>query len=224
MSAELAALVCSGPRRGKQHTYMLLVERAPEAEYLPRDEALGELAARFFVGHGPATVKDLAWWGSLTQAEARAGIARAGGRLRREEAGGLELWSADDLDEAVEIVRTPAAPAVHLIQGYDEIIMGHSETRWLLARPGSSWVVATPPVGRLVILLDGRVGGFWRRTIKKDALVVEAALFEPFDAAQTRALEEEAARYGQFLGLAASLVLAPAGPAVATRTDGGQAG
>jgi hypothetical protein len=76
----------------------------------------------------------------------------------------------------------------------------------------------------LMILLDGRAAGFWKRTIKKDAVVVEAALFEPFDAAQTRALEEEAARYGRFLGLAASLVLAPAGPAVATRTNRGQAG
>ena len=73
-----------------------------------------------------------------------------------------------------------------------------------------------------MILLDGRVAGFWRRTIKKDALVVEAALFEPFDAAQTRALEEEAARYGDFLGLAASLVLAPAGRAE-RQTHGGQA-
>jgi len=31
MSAELDALICSGPRRGKQQTYMLLGERAPEA-------------------------------------------------------------------------------------------------------------------------------------------------------------------------------------------------
>ena len=29
MAAELDALICSGPRRGKQHTYMLLEERAP---------------------------------------------------------------------------------------------------------------------------------------------------------------------------------------------------
>ena len=40
MHAELDALVCSGPRRGKQHTYMLLEERAPGPPDLPRDEAL----------------------------------------------------------------------------------------------------------------------------------------------------------------------------------------
>jgi hypothetical protein len=201
MSAELDALVCSGPRRGRHQTYMLLGERAPDAERLPRDDALGELAARFFAGHGPATVKDLAWWASLTQAEARAGISRAGGRLRREEADGLELWSATDAADGSDVVRADTAPAVHLVQGYDEIIIGHSETRWLLARPGSSWVIATPPVGRLVVLLDGRVAGFWRRTLRRDEVVVEPELLDPFGEAQLGALEAEAARYAAFLGL-----------------------
>ena len=154
---------------------MLLAERAPGAVDLPRDEALGELAARFFAGHGPATVKDLAWWASLTQAEVRAGIARAGDRLRREEAGGLELWSAGGPgDDIASDVGRMASPIVHLIQGYDEYIMGYADTRWLLARQGSSWAPATPPVGRLVILLDGCVGGFWRRTLEKRRVLVEA--------------------------------------------------
>ncbi len=44
MHAELDALICSGPRRGAEHTYMLLDERAPYAVDLPRDEALARLA------------------------------------------------------------------------------------------------------------------------------------------------------------------------------------
>ena len=207
MSAELDGLVCSGPRRGKQQTYMLLRERAPEAEDLPRDEALGELAARFFAGHGPATVKDLAWWASLTQAEARAGIARAEDRLRREEAGGLELWSAAGPEDDSDVVHTAGAPIVHLVQGYDEMVMGYSETKWLLARPGSSWVVATPPVGRLVVLLDGHVGGFWRRTLKKRHVLVEAELIDAWSRAAREALRAEVARFGAFLGLPAELTV-----------------
>ncbi len=207
MSAELDGLVCSGPRRGKQHTYMLLRDRVPEAEDLPRDEALGELAARFFAGHGPATVKDLAWWASLTQAEARAGIARAGDRLLREEAGGLELWSAAGPEEGPGVVHTSGVPVVHLVQGYDEIVMGYADTRWLLARPGSSWVAATPPVGRLVILLDGRVGGFWRRTPKSRRVLVEAELIDAWSRAARAALRAEVARFAAFLGLPAELTV-----------------
>ena len=206
MSAELAAVICSGPRRGRQHTYMLLEERAPGAPDLPRDAALVELAVRFFAGHGPATEKDLAWWASLTLAEVRAAIGRAGDRLRCEEAGGLALWSSA-AEPADDTAQTPGAPVVHLIQGYDEYMMGYAGTRWLLARPGSSWAAATPPVGRLVVLLDGRVAGFWRRTLRGDRVVVAAELLDAWDDAGHAALAAEAARFGAFVDRALELVV-----------------
>ena len=208
MNAELDAAICSGPRRGKQHTYMLLEERVPEAPDPPRDEALAELARRFFTGHGPATTKDFAVWASLTLAEARASIEAAGPVLRREEVGGLVFWCGADAPRRAPRLRSPV---VHLVQGYDEYIMGYTETKALLARPGSAWAPATPPVFGLVILVDGRVAGFWRRTVKRDEVVIEAAPLEPFDDAESRGLEAEAARYGEFLGLAARLRVAPAG-------------
>jgi hypothetical protein len=37
---ELNGVVCSGPRRGKQFTYMLLQERAPKAKTLSKDESI----------------------------------------------------------------------------------------------------------------------------------------------------------------------------------------
>ena len=59
MHAELDGVVCSGARKGKQFTYALLEERAPRAKTLTRDEALGELARRYFTSHGPATLQGL---------------------------------------------------------------------------------------------------------------------------------------------------------------------
>lgn len=209
MSAELAALICSGPRRGGQQTYALLDERAPGAPDLPRDAALAELAARYFAGHGPATAGDLARWASLTLAEARAGIERAGTRLQREEAGGLTLWSgaeAADADGPASSSREGGAPAerrpvVALVHGYDEMVMGYSETKGLLAREGSSWTAATPPVGRLIVLVDGRFGGFWRRKVTKARVLVEAELIDTWDDAGRKALAAEAQRFAAFLGL-----------------------
>src|SRR4051812_19827394 len=48
MQAELDGVLCSGPRRGKQFTYALLDERAPATAEIPREEALCELARRYF--------------------------------------------------------------------------------------------------------------------------------------------------------------------------------
>ena len=47
MHAELEGVIGKGPRRGKQFTYGLIAERAPDARRLERDEALAELARRF---------------------------------------------------------------------------------------------------------------------------------------------------------------------------------
>ena len=60
MHAELEAAICSGARRGKQLTYAALDERAPGARTRPRDEALAELARRYFASHGPAQARDFA--------------------------------------------------------------------------------------------------------------------------------------------------------------------
>ena len=211
MAAELDALICSGPRRGKQHTYMLLEERAPDARDLPRHEALAELARRFFAGHGPATAKDFAVWATLTLAEARAAIEAAEPGLRAEDLGGLRFWAPATGPGSGG--GRPAAlrrPLVHLVQGYDEIVMGYSETKSLLARPGSPWEPATPPVFRLVVLLDGGVAGFWRPSPKSDRVIVEASLMEAFDDPAAAALEAEATRYGAFLGLPADVrIVAP---------------
>ena len=198
MHAELDALICSGPRRGKQHTYVLLEERAPDSRDLPRDEALAELARRYFTSHGPALARDFATWASLTLAEVRAAVEAAGPALRSEELGGLMFWSGAGAAQRAPALRSPV---VRLVQGYDEYIMGYTETKRVIAPPGRAWSAADRPIANLVILLDGRVAGFWRRSIRRDEVVVEVALLEPFDDAQTAALEAEATRYGEFLGL-----------------------
>ena len=52
-----------------------------------------------------------------------------------------------------------------------------------------------------MVLLDGRIAGYWRRTARRDEVVVEVALLDSFDGAQRDALEVEAARYAAFLDL-----------------------
>src|SRR5687767_7066585 len=58
---ELDRRVCSGRRLHGQHTYAAFADRVPAARRLDRDEALAELALRYFTGHGPATERDLAY-------------------------------------------------------------------------------------------------------------------------------------------------------------------
>ena len=81
---ELDAVICSGPRRGKQFTYALVEERAPYVKPISRDEALGKLALTYFTSHGPAQLRDFAWWSGLGAKDAALGLASVKTKLVHE--------------------------------------------------------------------------------------------------------------------------------------------
>ncbi len=113
MNAELNGEICSGPRRGKQFTYMLLDERALPARILARDEALAELVRRYFVSHGPATIQDFTWWSGLTVAEARLGLDGVKSQLVEESIGGKAYFFSSSAPTRPE-AGTAGVPAAQL--------------------------------------------------------------------------------------------------------------
>src|SRR5690606_4116410 len=92
MYAELEAILCSGGRKGKQFTYSLLEERAPDAVLLRRDEALARLTQSYFLSHGPAQQRDFAWWSGLTMKEASEGIESVKSSLVENTWDGKKYW------------------------------------------------------------------------------------------------------------------------------------
>ncbi len=92
LHAELDAVICSGARKGKQFTYALLEERAPQAKRLEREEALLELTKRYFRSHGPATLKDYVWWSGLTTTDARKGMEAIRTEFEQEAISDQTYW------------------------------------------------------------------------------------------------------------------------------------
>lgn len=201
MHAELDALICSGPRRGKQFTYALVDGRVPPAAPLSRDESLAELAVRYFTSHGPATVRDFVWWSGLTIGDARRGIALADGRLVAETVDGLTCWLAPTGPPL------PMPEPVYLLANYDEYTVAYRDrdAYYDPALAAAAQSRAEVPFAN-VILVDGRVGGLWRRTLSAKSVAVEARWFVDPTPAQRRAFAEAVERYAAFLGLRAELV------------------
>lgn len=87
MDAELEGAIRSGPRLGRQFTYALVGERAPQARTFSGDEALAEHTKRYLASHGPATARDFVWWSGLTVKQAKAGLEMLGrAAIRRQDA------------------------------------------------------------------------------------------------------------------------------------------
>ncbi len=203
MRAELDALICSGAWRGKQATYALLDERAPQAKRLERDEALAELALRYFTSHGPATLQDYRWWSGLLASDAKTGVEMAKPRLVEEVIDGKSYWLAVSAPPPA-----PApAPAVHLLPTYDEYTVAYTDRSAIFDAAHAHKVEARD--GSLltsVVVVNGEIVGVWKRALTKHELAIEAALFRPSTGAEDEALAATADRYGRFHGLPARLV------------------
>jgi len=192
--AELDGIVCSGPRRGKQFTYMLLDERAPQARTLDHETALAELTRRFFTSHGPATVQDFAWWSGLTIADVKAGLAMAKPQLVEETINGKTYW----LDSSVPTVDL-GSPKAFLLPPYDEYAIAYRDHSAVLDLRYAEQAKNTIFNG--VMVIDGQVLGNWKRTFTKGAVVIESAPFRPLTAAEQGALAAAVRRFGEFLDL-----------------------
>jgi hypothetical protein len=84
--------ICLAALEGKQQTFVLFDEWVADSRRLERDEALAELARRYFTGHGPATLQDFVWWTGLAAAEAKAGLEMVEADLMQEVVDGKQYW------------------------------------------------------------------------------------------------------------------------------------
>ncbi len=196
--ADLAqqGLLCCGPREGKQPTFVLLEEWVPPAAEPPRDEALATLAARYFGGHGPATLRDFVWWAGLRVAEARRAIGAAGARLVEERHGEVVRYASPDAPPPATARRTTAA----LLPPWDEYLVAYRD-RSLATRA----LRKTDPngvglIGKPLVIVDGAVRGAWRRELRPATVRVKLDLWSSLAAGERRAVKAAATRYGRFLG------------------------
>jgi hypothetical protein len=192
-------LLCFGPHSGKQPTFALLDAWIPESRVLDRDESLAELAARYFRGHGPATVRDLAWWAGLTLKDARAAIAMMDEELVEESVDGVSyIVSRDAFDVSAAARRSMRA--LHLLPGFDEYMLGYTDRRIALDLvhaprivPGNNGMFMPTIVAR------GRVIGTWRAAVARRSMAVMPDSFVPLSVGDARAFAVAARRYEKFV-------------------------
>ena len=195
MKAELDALIYSGAMRGKQFTYALLEERVPPASRLTREEALTELTARYFCGHGPATLPDYVWWSGLTVADAKSGIEMAGSRLAQQVVNHKLYWFDPTLR-----ARRVKPPVVHLLPNYDEYLIAYKdhsssfEPAVVKALGGGKEALMAH-----IVVRNGKVIGGWRRTIEKARVSLKTDLLVSLTRSERSAMEAAALDYGRFL-------------------------
>lgn len=184
MAAETSLVVASG---GGQSYALLPAHAAP----FDRDRALAELTLRYFTSHGPATARDFTWWSSLTVADARRGLAANPSLVKLTVDGTDYHWAGDSTGGPDD-----PSPTAHLLQGFDEYIVGYASPRAPinLAGHGPHTALNTPSWLNAFVI-DGQLAGWWRRAKGGVETKPLRALSRP----EQHALDAAVGRYSAFV-------------------------
>jgi hypothetical protein len=199
LHASTTGLLCRGPDRGRHSTFALTDRWVPDAPEGPSgDDALAELARRYFAAFSPATAADFATWSGL-------GSGRAIGLIHDE------LTPCDvDGSPGYRLGEAQGVRGVRLLPAFDNYLLGYKDRSAILAPDRQARVyrggMITP-----TLVVDGVVRGTWAldRTRKPAAITVSP--FDPLTRAQVAALEAEVADLARFLGRDAELRLGEPG-------------
>ncbi len=196
--AELRAVICSGPPRGAEHTYVLVEETLPSgpSDRMEGEAARRELVRRFVSGHGPASERDLLRWSTLTLTEIRAGLADLSDTLERVEVDGHTLW----FDPAVPARTTKPHPA-YLVPTFDEVSLTYAQTGFPRRNPKATRQRPLSEIAGGTVILDGEDVAAWKRLVSRSAVHVSVSPDVPLRGGDRAAVVDAAERLARFLEL-----------------------
>jgi Winged helix DNA-binding domain len=184
--ASTLGLVCRGPDRGRNATFALVDDWLPNAPAGPSgDDALAELARRYFAAYSPATAADFGVWSALPTARAVA--------LIRDE------LTPADVDGRPGFRLGDVAPqrGVRLLPAFDNYLLGYKD-RTAILEPElhmhvyqGGWILPT-------VLVDGRVVGTW--ALERAKGKVRISPFAPLKSRVRAQVDAEISDLGRFLG------------------------
>lgn len=192
-------VVCYGPNRGNESTFVRADAWIPNWQDLPREEAEGRLLRLYLGAFGPATAADFAMWTGISQTEARA-------IWQREHAGfapvEVEGRTAEvlrgDLDDLMRARIKP--PLVRLLPYFDSFLLGHRDRDHLLATEHRSKVYRPQGWIAPVVLVNGRVVAVWEHIQEGNGLRVNVTRFGSISRAVGAGIQAEARQLSRFLG------------------------
>lgn len=162
--AETDLVVCNGIKKEKQFTYALLNERVPSSKSLTKEEALAELALRYFTSHGPATIQDFTWWSGLSVTDSKNGLELIKSKLVFEKYKDDLYWFSTEqtFSKNNKMIFLPA---------YDEFLISYKSRHISLDTEYIPHTFTNNGIFNPVIVHNAKVIGTWKPQYKKQILI-----------------------------------------------------
>ncbi|MGZ6365550.1 MAG: winged helix DNA-binding domain-containing protein [Ktedonobacteraceae bacterium] len=201
--AALEGLICFGPDRGAEPTYVLLddwVDLKHTGYSLSEDGAYAELTRRYLSAYGPATPGDQAAWSGLPLSKTRSAWQRIEGELLEVETASSSVWmlktQVSRLDEL-----PPPTPIVRLLPRFDIYLLGYQKRDLAVSSQYAKRINAGGGIVHPTVLVNGRIVGTWKSKREKNQLVVMVEPFERLTLEIDQGVEAEVEDMARFLGV-----------------------
>ena len=200
--AALRGVICFGPEKDGDLTYVLLKSWLPDFQPAPySDDLLPQLARRYLAAYGPAASNDLAHWAGLSASQAKAAfssIAAECAAVAMPGGGGQILQH--QLDELNKANQANETPALRFLARYDNYLLAYHQRDFMVDPAFAKAVMPGGGLIRACVIIDGIAKANWKleKRRNRDRLVI--APFETLDRSLLPQLEDEAAALAEFLG------------------------
>ncbi len=179
--------LCYGPWNGTEQDLVLTSRWLPQSSSLEgrfngdRVAATAELLRRYLTSHGPATVRDFAWWTKLGLGEIRSALGLVADELESDGADEAGYWRPGLAEEAAGLGRRVSAPL--LLPGFDEFVLGYRDRLFALSEDQHQRLVpGNNGVFKKSIVSGGLVRGTWSRAGRPGRRRLEIDEFAPITA------------------------------------------
>lgn len=195
--ASFAGLVCFGPDRGSEVTFVRRDRWMTRWREVPPAEAVAELLRRYLRAYGPATPVDFAGWSGMSVKAANECAEAIRTDLVEISDGGGALLLRKDLRVLESL--SPHRRIVRLLPNFDVFLLGHRDKGHLVNAAHYKRVYRKAGWLSPVVLVDGRVAGVWSRARRARRLDVRVEPFLKLPRDVHDAVESEASDLARFL-------------------------
>jgi hypothetical protein len=193
--AAFAGVLCFGPSKGREVTFVRPDQWLATWRQWPQDRARSEVLRRYLHAHAPSTRTDFAWWLGIQPGEARAPWDSISEDL---VPAGPERWMLSD-DEASFGART-RVDRVRLVPAFDPYLLGHKDRDHIVDAANAERIYRKQAWISPTVIVDGEAVAVWSHTKTGPRVIVEVEPFRPLGREVKASIADEAASLASFLG------------------------
>lgn len=175
----LQGLVCFGPNKGKEITFVRVDKWLPRLKDMPVEKAEETLLRRYLHGYGPAGLRDFATWSGITVREAVPILERLDSQVFEVQVEGKpRLALREDMVELQNsALDNDEKQCVRLLPSFDCFMLGHKDKSHLVDKAHYKRVYRKAGWLSPVVLVNGRTIGAWSRIRSGKRLNITVELF-----------------------------------------------